>query len=281
MIKTARGRVTALIIILAVICAVITAVVASSGTDGAREQKPYGVFLGINRDQISELDEYKTVVIEPEEFTKADVAKLRDSGKVVYAYLNIGAVENYRDYYDEYKSYTLGVYEDWPDERWVDVSKPEWRDFIAGTLAKKYAGYGYDGFFLDNADVYYHYKTDAIYEGLCDILEKLSGYDVDLVINGGDAFVTRAMKDGKAEGLIDAVNQETVFTSIDFENKTYGRQDPDETEYFESYLENVRSHDIDVYLLEYGADRKLAKKIGRYCDRHDYKWYNAKSLDLK
>ncbi|MGI6203661.1 MAG: endo alpha-1,4 polygalactosaminidase [Anaerovoracaceae bacterium] len=279
--KAGKKRTAVIILAALAVCAAVIGCIYASGQKTTGELKPYGVFLGINGDEESRLDGYKTVVIEPEEFSKADISKLHGEGKVVYAYLNIGAIETYRDYYDEYKSCTLGVYEDWPDERWADVSMQKWRDFICDDLAKKYADEGYDGFFLDNADVYYHYRTDAVYDGLCDILARLDRYDMDLMINGGDTFVTRAIKDSSVKDTIDAVNQETVFTSIDFDNKTYGTQESSETEYFKKYLSEVSAAGIDVYLLEYSADEKLAKKIDSYCDRNGYKWYNAESLDLK
>lgn len=91
----------------------------------------------------------------------------------MYGYLNIGAVEEYREYYGRFERLTLGVYEDWPDERWVDVSDAEWQTFLIQELAPKYAALGLDGFFLDNADVYYHFETDEIFYVLCNILRGL------------------------------------------------------------------------------------------------------------
>ena len=88
----------------------------------------------------------------------------------MYGYLNIGAVEEYREYYGRFERLTLGVYEDWPDERGVDVSDAEWQTFLAQELAPRYAVLGLDGFFLDNADVYYQFETDEIFDGICTIL---------------------------------------------------------------------------------------------------------------
>lgn len=66
----------------------------------------------------------------------------------MYGCLNIGAVEEYREYYGRFERLTLGVYEDWPDERWVDVSDAEWQTFLIQELAPKYAALGLDGFSL-------------------------------------------------------------------------------------------------------------------------------------
>lgn len=245
-----------------------------------KESNSYGVFLGINGDEIETLEHYQTVVIEPAEFTGEQVEKLHAGGKTIYAYLNIGAIENYRPYYEDYKEFTLDVYEDWPDEQWMDVSQEGWQQFIIEDLGKKYSDMGYDGFFLDNADVYYHYPEENVYQGLQSILKGLKQYQVNLIINGGDTFVSRTIDDGIAKDLFDGVNQETVFTSINFDDRTYRKQSVKETAYFKAYLEKVRETDLRVYLLEYGADSRLAKEIENYCRENGFEWYNAPGLEL-
>ncbi len=263
----------ALAMALSLVASGCTPPVASVGTGD------YGVFLGIDAGDVSRLDPYDLVVVEPEEFTSEDVAELHAEGKTVYAYLNVGAIEEYRDYYDRFSDLSLGVYEDWPDERWVDVTDREWQDFVV-ELAEDYAQAGFDGFFLDNMDVYYHYPTDEVFDSLAAILARLQALDVALVANGADEFVSRCIDEGVATDLLDAVNQECVFTSIDFDTRTYGAQDADETDYFTSYIEKAHAAGLSVYLLEYGADEGLVRQIDAYCEEHGFAWYNAPSLDL-
>lgn len=241
----------------------------------------YGVFLGINERESAKLKQYKLVVIEPSEFSAKKIQELHADGKKVYGYLNIGSLEEYRPYYDRFKHLSLGVYEDWPDEKWIDVSAPKWQSFIVDELGKQYADKGLDGLFLDNADVYYISRTEGIYQGLCTILAGLKKYDIPLIINGGDTFVSKTMKKGTARRLFDGVNQETVFTKINFDNHTYGVQEKEETEYFKGYLATVKEYGLSVYLLEYGANQTLAKKIDDYCKKNGFVWYNAKSLELE
>lgn len=241
----------------------------------------YGVFLGINGNEIPRLQGYKLVVIEPSEFSAEQVEQLHAAKSVVYGYLNIGAIEEYRRYYSQFETMLLDVYEDWPDERWVNVSIPAWKYFVVEKLGKKYAHLGLDGFFLDNADVYYHYPKEEIFQGLCSILQGLKQYNIPLIINGGDMFVSKCIEQQIAKDLFDAVNQETVFTSINFKNKTYGKQNTKETKYFADYLAKVKKHGLSVYLLEYAADEALTKKIDVYCKQNGYIWYNAKDLELR
>ena len=281
-------RILILCIAAALLCAcaaqsretVATLTATGAAADGPRY--PYGVFLGRNGDETDGLEAYQTVVIEPEAFSGAQIAALHDAGCTVYGYLNVGAVEEYRDYYGRFADLSLGVYEDWPDERWVDVSDPAWQAFLTQELAPAYLALGLDGFFLDNADVYYHFQTDEIYDGLCAILRGLRAAcpGRTLLINGGDVFVTRCVGEGCASALFDGVDQETVFTAIDFDTETFHAQEAEETAYFKAYLQTVRAAGLRGYLLEYGADDALAAQIDAYCAEYGFVWYNAASLAL-
>lgn len=233
-------------------------------------QKEYGVFLGLNKDNIEKLAFYKIIVLEGEEFDKDDVNNFHKNGQKVFAYLNIGALEKYRDYYNDYKKFSLGVYHDWPDERWIDVSKKEWQDFIS-KKASEYNKKGFDGFFIDNTDVYYQYQKNKIYKGLITILKNLQQYDMKILINGGDIFVTKLLDEGL--DIFDGINQECVFTSIDFKHDKYLEQSPKEHEYFVRYLEKVKACNKKVYLLEYGANKSIREKIKAYCIKKQFDYF--------
>jgi uncharacterized protein (TIGR01370 family) len=242
----------------------------------------YGVYIG-NDDmkKICQKAADKTVVvIEGQNFSAGQIAKLKADGKKVYSYLNVGSVETYRSYYRRFEKYTLSQYENWWDEYWIDVSKKSWQKFIAGKVAGKLAQKGIDGFFVDNCDVYYHYKTKKTYQGLTAILQTLRKYDKDIIINGGDVFVSKLIKDKKTE-LIDGVNQECVFSRIeDYDRDRFKKQEKSEVKYFQSYLKKVKKSGLKIFLLEYTKDRKLKKKIADYCDRKEYGYYISESVKL-
>lgn len=251
----------------------------------SRQPKEYGVFIGIDSEEIHKLDRYSIVIIEPSAFSSEQIGKLRAERKTVYGYLNVGAVEEYRPYYDRFRDLSLGIYENWPDERWIDVTSPLWQSFVIDELGKDYAAMGLDGFFLDNADVYYHFPEDDVFQGLCTIMKGLKSYGLPLIINGGDPFVSRCMEENTALSLFDGTNQETVFTKIDFTNQTYGQQAEEETEYFQEYLSKAKEHGLSVYLLEYRADEILAntspieineKRVYEICF-HEYILYQIRN----
>ena len=242
----------------------------------------YGVYIG--NDDMKEICQKTTgktvIVIEGQNFSAKQIAKLKEGGKTVYSYLNVGSVETYRPYFKRFEKYTLSQYENWWDEYWVDVSKKSWQKFISGRIAGKLARKGIDGFFIDNCDVYYHYKTKQTYQGLIAIMKSLRRYDKDLIINGGDVFVSKLIRDKKTD-LIDGVNQECVFSRIeDYDEDQFKKQERSEVKYFKSYLRNVEKSGLKVYLLEYTKDRKLKKKIMDYCDRRGYGYYISESVKL-
>ena len=265
------------VIVVAVICGLV--LFAFAKADFIQE-KYYGVFIGISKEDGMKLNNYKVLVLEPTEFNKDDIKKLHEKNKKIYAYLNIGSLENYRPYYDKFKDKTLSAYKNWEDEYWMDVSDKKWQNFIVDEFGKNIADKGFDGFFIDNCDVYYQFSEEKIFDGLCSILNGIQKYNLDTIINGGDTFVSKCIDETIAKEMFDGVNQECVFTDIDFEHKTYTEKSIEEREYFIRYLERVKAQDIQVFILEYGANKSMLREIENFCNENGFHFYNAKSLEL-
>jgi len=255
---------------------------SNSGNNDATLETSYGVFLGLDHGSgIDKLTNYKLVVIDLQEYDKSDIDKLHAKGIKVYSYLNVGSVEKYRNYYQRFKDSYLGTYEDWPDEKWVDVSNKNYQNFIINELEPSLRSKGADGYFIDNCDVYAIKKNDKIYEGLKTILSSIHSHGLPMLINGGDEFVSKAISDGSYNNLFDGVNQEEVFTQINFDNYTYKKQSDSEKKYYQNYLQKVKSKNLTVYLLEYGASSELEKEIAEYCQQNGFAYYNAKTYNLQ
>ena len=75
----------------------------------------YGVFLGEEPENISDMEEYNIIVIDAQYFSSEQIAELKSSNHTVYSYINIGSIENFRPYYGEYEDFTIGEYEYWPE----------------------------------------------------------------------------------------------------------------------------------------------------------------------
>ena len=241
----------------------------------------YGVFLGASNEDIEYMLQYDEIVIDAQYFTDNEISYMKSKGKVIYSYLNVGSIEDFRDYYDDYKDLTLGDYENWDEERWVDVSNKDWQDFVINNLAYNIINKGIDGLFIDNVDVYYNYKNDDIFNGLTYILKELKKMTYTL-INGGDEYVKEYYERyNNITDIMSGVNQETVFSKINWDREdSFSKNDKDETKYFMEYVEFIGSHEGDVYLLEYSKDNALINTIYDYCNEHNYKYYVSKTLEL-
>ncbi|MBE5905456.1 MAG: hypothetical protein E7277_01510 [Lachnospiraceae bacterium] len=277
--KKARIRLTAGVVIL---CLLVGMYTIPKTQAKSKFTYAYGVFLNAEPKDIPKMKNYYRVVIDAQYYSKKDVAKLKKAGHKVYSYINLGSIENFRPYYKEYEELTLSVYENWEDEKWVDVSKKKWQKFIGTTLANRLKKKGIDGYFVDNVDVYYQYHTKKIFDGVTTILKKLKkkGY---VIINGGDTYVRAyAKKNHTLKPVMSAVNQETVFSAIDFDNdRKLGRNDKENSAYFKEYVKLVKRFKKDVFLLEYTEDKSLISEIKDFCKKNKFKWYITGDVDLK
>lgn len=268
-----------LLFILA-ICTLLFSTAACNGTP-AQTQSSYAVLIGINPEDTAVLSNYQTLVIDAQYFTKDSIAAVQTNGTAVYTYLNIGSIETFREGYDSMEGLILAPYDNWPDEYWVDVSRREWQKFVAmqaAALIEK----GVDGFFLDNADVYYLYPSEPIYNGLVEMITALGEYGKPILINGGDVFVSRAVLDADEPlSAITGVNQECVFTNINFTTGALIRQSAENSSYYQSYLARCKEAGLDVYLTEYAKSKQsVSNEIAQYCDQNGFHYYISSSINL-
>lgn len=107
-----------------------------------------------------------------EQLGRNDVQQLKikaNGGKrLVISYMNIGAAESYRYYWqDKWKLHRPGWlkkrYDGYEDEIWVKFWKDEWRSIIFGnkeSYTKRVIDSGFDGVYLDNVEAYYFLYFD-------------------------------------------------------------------------------------------------------------------------
>lgn len=276
--KIKQTKVLALIFVLMLISGYF--LIKDSNTS-TFEKNDYGVFLNADASSLEQLKKYDLIVIDAQYFTKNDIELLHQNGTKVYTYLNIGSIENFREYYTTYEKLTIGRYEHWDEEKWVDVADPDWQKFIE-QLSQELFEKGVDGFFIDNCDVYYYAPRESIFEGLTAILQNIMTFDKAVIINGGDTYVTEYRERyGTIDHIMTGVNQESVWSAIDFDNGTFYEQTRETRDYYCKYLEACQADGMDVYLLEYTTDKKLIQKIKKYCNEHDFHFYISNSLELE
>ncbi len=276
--KIKHTKVLALIFVLILISGYFLIKDSSTSTF---EENDYGVFLNADASSLEQLKKYDLIVIDAQYFTKSDIELLHQNGTKVYTYLNIGSIENFREYYTSYEKLTIGRYEHWDEEKWVDVADPDWQKFMK-QLSQELFEKGVDGFFIDNCDVYYYAPRESIFEGLTAILQNIMTFDKAVIINGGDTYVTEYRERyGAIDHIMTGVNQESVWSAIDFDKGTFYEQTKETRDYYCNYLETCQADGMDVYLLEYTTDKKLIQKIKKYCNEHDFHFYVSNSLELE
>lgn len=276
--KIKHAKVLALIFVIVLISGYF--LIKDSNTS-TFEKNDYGVFLNADASSLEQLKNYDLIVIDAQYFTKSDIELLHQNGTRVYTYLNIGSIENFREYYTTYEKLTIGRYEHWDEEKWVDVADPDWQKFIE-QLSQELFEKGVDGFFIDNCDVYYYAPRESIFEGLTAILQNIMTFDKAVIINGGDTYVTEYRdRYGTIDHIMTGVNQESVWSAIDFDKGTFYEQTRETRDYYCKYLEACQADGMDVYLLEYTTDKKLIHKIKKYCNEHDFHFYISNSLELE
>ena len=86
---------------------------------------------------------------------------------------------------------------------------------------------------------------------------------------------------GAIDQIMTGANQESVWSSIDFDSGTFGEQTSETRDYFCKYLETCKADGVEVYLLEYTTNQKLIKKIKEYCKEQDFHFYISSSLELR
>jgi len=221
------------------------------------------------------------MVLEPDDYTKTAIAKIKAKGYKVLGYISVGTIEKERSWYKKYKKFGLKKLEDWPNEVYADVREKEWRDFLV-KRAKDIKAKGFDGWWCDNLDVYEYYKSSKMFAA-CQMalsrIKKLGGY---VMVNGGSEFFDYAIDHERKLDMVDGITQEEVYsliTSYKGDGK-FSKQKKSQREFYEKLLNKLKKKGKDIFLLEYTKDTKLKITIANYCTLMDYDYYISGKVNL-
>ena len=248
----------------------------------------YGAFLGRSNDNTQGFENYKYISLELDEYKDSTIQNLNTKGIYTFAYLNVGSLENYRDYYDDFKHLSIGVYEDWEDEVWIDISDTSWQNFVVNSLAKSFKERGAYGVYMDNADVYtlakeekLNYQSYAL--GLKNIIKGVADLGLKVMINGGSEFLDD-MND-KNDNIFDSIwgyHQEEVFSLIiNYDENIFGKQDEEDSSYYKEVAAFMKKKGKEIFFLEYTKDNHLISEIKNYCEAKNYHYYVASNINLE
>lgn len=228
-------------------------------------------------------------VIDTEGHEKA-VREAVKRGVWVYGYLNVGALEKERSYFERFHHIRLAKYSGWDGEYWINPTAKEWQEHIISE-AKKIKATGAIGLYLDNTDIYYmclqgfrEEKTkmlrsapsaQAVYNALSSIILKIHALGLIVMPNGGDTFVKRFIT--KNPSVIATINQEGVFyETLNRKNKSA------DTRYYKDYCKWAQKHvSGKVRIIEYTSSKSEQAKIKAYCIAHGWDVYFSKHKELR
>ena len=106
-------------------------------------------------------------------FTRAEIGALQATGKVVLAYFEIGAIEDFRPEWDDVPpDLRLGAVSGWPEEQYVAYWDPRWWPIVQGRLDQALVA-GFDGAYLDMIVTYEEIPADAAGTNRADLARKM------------------------------------------------------------------------------------------------------------
>lgn len=95
-----------------------TALLSACSDDSSDGAEKYVVLIGEDSEITDKLSDIDLLVIDAEYFSQNDIARLRENGiREIFSYINIGSIESFRSYDTHFEKYTLGAYENWPEEK--------------------------------------------------------------------------------------------------------------------------------------------------------------------
>ena len=206
----------------------------------------------------------------------------------VYGYLNIGALEKQRPYYEKFKHLRLAKYEGWEGEYWIDPTAREWQEHVVD-LAKTIKATGAIGLYLDNTDIYYEIlekqirkqysqnlpSAQAVYTALSNMVLKINALGLIVMPNGGDIFVRKFIT--AHPRIIPTINQEGVFfEELNKKNKSSN------TQYYKDYCKWAQKRiSGKVRIIEYTTSKIEQAKIKAYCLAHGWDVFFSGTKDLR
>jgi len=219
------------------------------------------------------------LVIESEDYTAKEIKAIKAKGYILLAYLSIGTISTERLFYKYYKQYKKKQLKDWKKEYYMDMTAKKWLDFLV-SRAKTLRAKGFDGYWLDNLDVYEEYKSDKTFTACYNLMKRIKAIGGYVMVNGGSEFWDDAVdKNKNLTKIVNGVTQEEVFSLIkNYAGKgTFGTQSASQSKFYQSLLKKLLKKKVQTYLLEYTRNDSVKAKIHGFCTKYKMTGYYISS----
>ncbi|CAB3287733.1 conserved exported protein of unknown function [Methanocaldococcus lauensis] len=225
----------------------------------------FWIYYGSNN--IEKLSKYDLVIIEPYNYKKEDIQKLKSLNPniKVIAYLSIGEVSKDRPYFKDCQKIIVGKNQNW-NSYYVNVSSPIWQNIILNEV-KKFKDMGFDGIFLDTVDsaIYTNQKNEVI-----ELIKKIRKENPDIIIiqNRGFEIVNETAP------YIDGILFEDFTTGYDFKNKIAYYWKGSDLNWINAQSEKLKNlkekYGIVILTLDYVNNNEMTKKCIEHAKEYGF-----------
>ena len=230
----------------------------------------YKVYLTTKIKAESLQDNPQMLALEPEDYTQSEIKAIKEKGYMILGYLSLGTISTERPWYKQFSPYKLKRLPDWPKEYYMDLKKEPWQNFLV-ERAQNLKRLGFDGWWLDNLDVYSEYKSKAMFTAVMTGLQAIKAIGGYVMVNGGSEWLDDALdKKVDISKCVDGYTQEEVFSRVtSYKGKgTFGKQTAADSRFYQTLLKRVRDAGTDTFLLEYTRDPALRQTILDWCEKN-------------
>lgn len=215
--------------------------------------------------------EYELLIVESDQFDKAETNSLKTPENTVVAYISLGEVDRNRWYYPllEERGF-LGVNENW-DSPYLNLADSTTRTILLDKVINNIMAKGYDGLFLDTVDNVAPYTDRAhLKPYMLEIIEEIRNrYPEAVIIQNAGLFLL-----DDTRHVIDGVLIEDIATLYDFEDESYQLRDEEEFK--------ARADTVDKYatlserpflLVDYANTSEVKEEVIKRLDQLPYPYF--------
>jgi uncharacterized protein (TIGR01370 family) len=207
------------------------------------------------------LAKFARVIVEADNIQAKELDDIQAKGANVFAYASIGEVSSTRKWYRKMKKdWILGKNVAW-DSDVMDLSNPEWQDFLMAEVISPLWDKGYQGLFLDTLDSFKLFaiteekqaiQTTALQKFLKKVKQRYP--DIKLIANRGFEIIPHIAKQ------LDAIAVESLYASWDNVHKKYKGTTENDQKWLLGKLNKIKAdYNLDIIIIDYMPPNKRNK----------------------
>lgn len=225
----------------------------------AKEQEKFVVYYA-DKAPIEAFDQYSLLVLDNDVHPKLEPLLARK--KTLLGYISLGEVEQPRAHYKEAKSsrLLLSENENWKGSYAVDIRNPKWQAMVIERLVPDILRKGFHGIFIDTLDTpielerQYPHKYHGMQKAAISLIKAIHLHYPEAKIMVNRAYPILP----EVADTIDMVLGESVFSSYDFDRKSYSRVE-----------RNLYKQQVQMLKDAQSANPQLAVYTLDYCNKYE------------